>query len=60
LEKIFKLAGGTTPNVSPPTSLKDGGVQTLQLIAANELLEIAFFTKLLRNITSHVTGYETN
>jgi hypothetical protein len=60
LEEIFKLAGGTTPNVSPLTSLKDGRVQTLQLIAANELLEIAFFTELLQNITSHVPGYETN
>lgn len=60
LEEIFKLAGGTTPNVPPPTSLKDGGVQALQLIAANELLEIAFFTELLQNITSHVPGYESS
>lgn len=60
LEEIFKLAGGTTPNVPPPTSLKKGGVQALQLIAANELFEIAFFTDLLHNITSGVPGYRAD
>ena len=60
LDEIFKLAGGTTPNIPPPTSLKKGGAQALQLIAANELFEIAFFTELLHNITSGVPGYRSD
>lgn len=56
-QEVFKLAGGTTPNVSPPTSLKAGSVQSLQLMAATEFFEIAYFTELLQNITSGVPGY---
>ena len=60
LHEIFKLAGGTTPNVSPPASLTNSGAKTLQLIAANELFEIAYFTELLHNITSGVPGYRAD
>ena len=60
LEETFKLAGGTTPNVSPPATLTNSGVQTLQLIAANELFEIAYFTELLHNISSGVPGYRAD
>ena len=60
IESISKLAGGTTPDVAPPTTLKKGGAQALQLIAAIELFEIAFFTELIQNITSGVSGYDTS
>jgi hypothetical protein len=60
LEGIFKLAGGTIPNVSPPTTLTASGVQTLQLIAANVLFEIAYFTELIHNITSGVPEYRVD
>ncbi|KAF1345354.1 hypothetical protein BDV97DRAFT_320739 [Delphinella strobiligena] len=58
LQAVYKLAGGTLPNGALPTSIKASGVQTLQIIAANELFETAFFTELLSNITSGVAGYE--
>jgi len=58
-QEVFKLAGGNTPNEAPPTSLKLNGAQALQLIAVNELFEVAYFTELLSNITTGVTGYKT-
>jgi hypothetical protein len=30
----------------------------LQLIALNEIAEVAFFTELISNLTNHVKGYE--
>jgi hypothetical protein len=57
MEQVYKLAGGTPPNGALPSSLKPNGVQALQLIAANELFEVAFFTELVHNITSKVRGY---
>jgi hypothetical protein len=60
LEEVYKLAGGTLPNGALPTSLTPGAVQALQLIAANELFETAYFTELLSNITNGVAGYETS
>lgn len=58
IEAVYKLAGGTLPNGALPTSIKASGVQTLQLLAANEIFEVAYFTELLSNITSGVAGYE--
>jgi hypothetical protein len=58
LQQVYKLAGGTLPNGALPSSLKPSGIQTLQLIAANELFEVAYFTELLLNITTKVEGYE--
>ncbi|TAQ89064.1 hypothetical protein B7494_g2645 [Chlorociboria aeruginascens] len=57
LAAVETRAGGTLPNMALPSTLKAGGVQTLQLITANELFETAFFTELLSNITTNVTGY---
>lgn len=56
--EVYKLAGGTFPNSALPTSLKAGGTQTLQLIAANEIFEVAYFTELLYNVTNNVPGYD--
>jgi len=58
LAEVYKLAGGTLPNGALPSSLKPGGVQALQLIAANELFEVAYFSELLANVTNNVPGYE--
>jgi len=57
LEQVYKQAGGTLPNGALPNTLTPNGVQALQLIAANELLEVAYFSQLLQNITSKVHGY---
>lgn len=57
MQEVFKLAGGTLPNGALPSSLKAAGVQALQLIAANELFETAYFTELISNITNKVPGY---
>ena len=58
LAQIENLAQGTLPNSALPTSLKSTGVTTLQLIALNEIFEVAFFTSLLSNVTNNVTGYD--
>lgn len=58
LEEVYKLAGGTLPNGPLPSTLKPDGVQTLQLLAVNELFETAYFTELLKNVTDGVEGYD--
>lgn len=58
MAEVYKLAGGTLPNGALPTNLKPDAVKTLQLIAANELFEVAYFTELLYNVTSGVPGYQ--
>ena len=58
LAMIQKGAGGTLPNGPLPTSLKSAGVTTLQLLALNELFEVAYFTELLANVTNDVPGYD--
>lgn len=58
LNQISKAAGGSLPNSPLPTSLTPDGVTTLQLIALNEIFEVAFFTDLLYNVTNKVPGYE--
>jgi hypothetical protein len=58
LQEVYVLAGGTIPNGPLPTKLTAGATQALQLIAANELFETAYFSELLSNITSGVEGYQ--
>ena len=55
---IQQEAGGPLPNGPLPTSLKSTGVTTLQLLATNELFEVAYFSQLLTNVTNNVTGYD--
>ena len=57
LEQLFKAAGGTLGGGQFPTSLKAPAITTLQVLAANELSEVAFFTELLANVTNDVKGY---
>jgi hypothetical protein len=59
MAEVYKLAGGTLPNGALPTKLTPAAVQTLQLIAANEIFETAYFTELISNITNKVPGYES-
>jgi len=43
-----------------PTKQTPTGTVTLQLIALNELFEVAYFTELLHNITTNVPGYDVS
>lgn len=57
LQQIEEAAHGTLPNSGNPTSLNDTSVTVLELIAFNEIFEVAFFTSLIQNITSNVDGF---
>jgi hypothetical protein len=50
-------AHGSLPNGSPPATITNNTVTSLQLIAFNEVFEVAFFTELINNITSNADGY---
>lgn len=50
------LAHGTEPNGPPPT-LQTDDLTSIQLIAFNELFEVAFFTDLLFNVTNNIDGF---
>ncbi|KAL9006299.1 MAG: hypothetical protein Q9188_000956 [Gyalolechia gomerana] len=58
LAQIQQGAGGTLSNSFLPASLKSGAITALELLANNELFEVAFFTELLTNITTDVPGYD--
>lgn len=58
LNDIEVQAGGRLSNAPPPPKLAPSTLTALQLIAFNELFEVAFFSSLLANITSGVSGYE--
>ena len=51
-------AHGTLPNGPLPSSLAAGDVTSFELIAFNEIFEVAFFTSLISNITNNVPGFE--
>lgn len=57
LSLIEHGAHGTLPNGPPPAVISNKGITNLQLIAFNELFEVAFFHELLVNITDNVNGY---
>ncbi|KAJ6102866.1 hypothetical protein N7486_005293 [Penicillium sp. IBT 16267x] len=57
LSLIEQAAHGTLPNGPPPPVISKLGITNLQLIAFNELFEVAFFHDLLTNITENVDGY---
>ncbi|KAI9928426.1 hypothetical protein ASPWEDRAFT_170576 [Aspergillus wentii DTO 134E9] len=58
LRAIEERAHGTLPNTPPPDKISDQGIVNLQLIAFNELFEVAFFHELLINVTGNVEGFE--
>lgn len=55
---IQKQAFGTLSNAPPPASLSAEGVKNLQLVALNELFEVAFFSELVYNVTNKLPGYD--
>lgn len=57
LAHIEQDAQGSLPNGPLPTAVKADGVTTLQLLATNELFEVAYFTELLNNVTHEIAGY---
>jgi hypothetical protein len=56
--QIQKDGHGTLPNGPPPPALSPAGVTSLQLIALNEIFEVAFFTELILNMTNKAKGYD--
>ncbi|PKY08411.1 putative sexual development protein [Aspergillus campestris IBT 28561] len=57
LLEIEQRAHGTLSNMLPPANISKAGITNLQLIAFNELFEVAFFKQLLANITNEVEGF---
>jgi hypothetical protein len=57
---IAREALGKLPNAPHDTSLGAGTTTAFQLIAFNELFEVAFFSSLLNNITHGVPGYNAS
>lgn len=57
LSTIQQQAGGTLPNTGLPTNLSADAILNLQVIAVNEIFEVAYFSSLLDNITKGVDGY---
>ena len=60
LRQIEQQAHGTLPNGQLPTHIGDGSATVFQLIRFNEVFEVAFFSSLLNNITSHARGYDVS
>lgn len=56
-QQVSIAAHGIEPNGGAPT-LKPDDVTSFQLIAFNELFEVAYFTDLLYNVTNNVAGYQ--
>lgn len=58
LTAIEQQAHGTLSNGPPPPSLTADTLTSLELIAFNELFEVAYFTELLSNVTNNIPGYQ--
>ena len=56
IKQVNVLAHGTEPNGGAPTLSADD-LTSIQLIAFNEIFEVAFFTDLLFNVTNNVDGF---
>ncbi|TKA83652.1 hypothetical protein B0A55_00445 [Friedmanniomyces simplex] len=57
LRQIEQTAQGTLPNGPPVTHLNTTSITIFELIAFNELFEVAFFSSLINNITSNYEGF---
>jgi len=58
LRDIEEAAHGTLPNGDLPSEINDTSATVFELIAFNEMFEVAFFTSLLDNITENVDGFQ--
>lgn len=56
--KIQNDAHGILSNSAPPPKLSQEAVTSLQLIALNELFEVAYFTEFAYNISNKIQGYD--
>ena len=56
LQQVSVIAHGIEPNGGAPT-LGTDDLTSIQLIAFNEIFEVAFFTSLLFNVTNNVPGF---
>ncbi|KAL2060775.1 hypothetical protein VTL71DRAFT_9417 [Oculimacula yallundae] len=54
---IQEQARGSLPDGPPTSTINPNTLTSLRLIAFNELFEVAFFSSLISNITTNVTGY---
>lgn len=54
---IEEQAHGTLPNSPLLTSLAPQDITNWEVVAANELFEVAFYTSLIYNITHNVAGF---
>ncbi|KAK0671721.1 hypothetical protein QBC41DRAFT_315409 [Cercophora samala] len=57
LEFIQDMADGTLSDAPPPPSLNESSIPIFQLINFNENFEVAFFTSLIKNITTDEPGF---
>lgn len=57
LPATYAAAHGSLPNGALPKSIASTTATILEVIATNELLEVAFFYDLVNNLTSCVEGY---
>jgi len=60
LLNIEKQAFGTLSDAPPPAHLSDDTFKSVSLIAFSETIEAFFFDGLVKNITNHVSGFETD
>lgn len=58
LTTIEQAALGELSNAPPPANISQAGLTNLQLIALNEIFEVAYFTELVQNITQNKPGYD--
>lgn len=58
LEKLEELAQGRIPDTYLPSNISSQGIKNLQLLAYTELIEIAFFTDLITNVSTSQPGFE--
>lgn len=58
LKEIQKKAHGTLPDGPLPTHISNISATVWQIIAFNELFEVAYFSSLIHNITDKAPGYE--
>lgn len=56
--QIEKEAFGTLSNAPGADTISPEGLTNLKLLAFNELMEVAFFTELLHNLTDKAPGYD--
>jgi len=57
LAAVEKTAGGSLPNTPLASYPGPNGIAALQLIAFNEIFEVAYFSSLLNNVTTGAAGY---